>query len=360
MEKVQSTSLAGRLVSEVRMTQIKYFVGIDIASSTFTAAVGAMPWKVVLKPQEFKNEADGFQVFMDWLTQHQLIAKHTIVCMEATGVYGECLAYFLQVKGYRVCVEPPLKVKRAFKPNGPKSDAVDSLQIAEYAGRYFDQLTLWQPRSEILEQIKVLLATREQFVVQRTTHKNALQAIQRKVVKTPFAEQVHLQMIEQLKQQIRAIEQEIRRLIDSDSTFKPMLLLLMSIPGVGFLLAAHLIVLSQISLTPRQIASYLGLAPNEYSSGSSVYKHATSRHFGPQAIRKLLYLAACSVRTHRHEFKTYFQRKTAEGKSARLVLNNIENKLLKIICAVLRSNTPYDPNYCAVQPHLFTAPLTGS
>jgi transposase len=327
------------------MTQIKYFVGVDISSNTFTSAVGSLPWKVVLKPQVFENNEDGFQVFVDWLTQHQLLANHTIICMEATGVYGECLAYFLHGKGYSVCVEPPLKVKRAFKPNGPKTDAVDSLQIAEYAGRYLDQLTSWQPKSEILEQIQVLLATREQFVVQRTTHKNALQAIQRKVVRSPFAEQAHVQMIEQLKKQIHAIEQEIQRLIDSDSTFKSMLLLLLSIPGVGFLLAAHLILLSRVSLDPRQIASYLGVAPNEYSSGSSVYKHATSRHFGPQTIRKLLYLAACSVRTHHHAFRIYFQRKTAEGKSARLVLNNIENKLLKIVCAVLRSNTPYNSSY---------------
>lgn len=335
------------------MAQIQYFVGVDIASQTFTAAAGAMPWRVILKPQAFSNEEAGFQAFVDWLTQHQLLAGQTVICMEATGVYGEPLAYFLYVKGYPVCVAPPLKVKRAFKPNGPKTDAVDSLQIAEYAGRYADQLTGWQPRSEILEQIRVLLATREQFVVQRTTHKNALQTIQRKVVKTPFAEAAQAQMIAQLQQQIRALEQEIRRLIDSDPTYKSMLLLLISIPGVGFLLAAHLILLSQVSLNPRQIASYLGIAPNDYQSGSSVYRHATSRHFGPSTVRKLLYLAACSVRTHRHEFKSYFQRKTAEGKSARLVLNNIENKLLKIICAVLRSGTPYSPNYVSV-------PLTGS
>lgn len=330
------------------MTQIQYFVGVDISSRTFTAAAGRMPWNIVLQPQEFENAEDGFQVLVDWLTQHQLLAEKTIICMEATGVYGEGLAYFLHIKGYRVCVEPPLKVKRAFKPYGPKSDAVDSLHIAEYAGRYLDQLTFWQPKSEILEQIKVLLATREQLVVQRTTHKNALHALQRKVVKTPFAEQAHGQMIEQLKKQIRALEQEIRRLLESDPTFKSMLLLLLSIPGVGFLLAAHLLLLAQVSLNPRQLASYLGVAPNEYSSGSSVYKHASSRHFGPPTIRKLLYLAACSVRTHRSEFQTYFQRKTAEGKSARLVLNNIENKLLKIICAVLRSNTPYHSNYASV------------
>jgi transposase len=345
---------------EAQMTQIQYFVGIDIAASTFTAAVGIMPWEAVLKPQEFENSEDGFQELLDWLSIHQLPAEQSIVCMEATGVYGESLAYFLHAKGYLVCVEPPLKVKRAFKPNGPKSDAVDSLQVAEYAARYFDQLSIWQPRSAVLEQVKVLLMTREQFVVQRTAHKNALQTIQRKAVKTPFAEQAHLQMIEQLKKHIRAIDQEIRRLIDSDPTFGQKLLLLMSIPGVGLLLGAHLLLITQSSLDHRQIASYLGVAPNEHSSGSSVYKRATSRHFGPAATRKLLYLAACSVRTHRREFQAYFLRKTDEGKSPRLVLNNLSNKLLKIACAVLRSNSPYTPNYHSVQPLLLKKALTGS
>jgi transposase len=342
------------------MTQIEYFIGIDIASSSFTASVGKMPWNAVLKPQEFENSEDGFQELLDWLNANRIGAKQSIVCMEATGVYGESLAYFLHAKEYLVSVEPPLKVKRAFKPNGPKSDAVDSLQVAEYAARYSDQLTIWQPKSDVLEQVKVLLTTREQFVVQRTAHKNALQAIQRKVVKTPLAEEAHQQMIEQLKKHIRAIDREIRRLIDNDPTWGQKLLLLMSIPGVGLLLAAHLLLLTQYSLDYRQIASYLGVAPHEHSSGSSVYKPASSRHFGPAATRKLLYLAACSIRTHRKEFQTYFLRKTDEGKSPRLVLNNISNKLLKIACAVLHSNSPYIPNYRSVQPLLLKKALTGS
>jgi transposase len=342
------------------MTQKQYFVGVDIASSTFTAAVGAMPWKVVVKSQEFENSEDGFQEFLDWLSTHQLPTKQTIVCMEATGVYGESLAYFLHHKGYPVCVEPPLKVKRAFKPHGPKSDAVDSLQIAEYAARYFDQLTFWKPREAILEQVKVLLTTREQFVTQRTAHKNALQTIQRKPVKTLFAEQAYVQIIEHFKKQIRAIDQEIRRLIDNDPTLGQKLLLLMSIPGVGLLLGAHLLLITQHSLDHRRIAAYLGVAPHEHSSGSSVYKHATTRHFGPPATRKLLYLAACSVRTHRKEFQIYFLRKTNEGKSPRLVLNNLANKLIKIACAILRSNSPYIPNYRPVQPLALRKALTGS
>jgi transposase len=338
----------------MEVTMIKYFVGMDIASNTFMAAVGTQPWKLVVKPQEFENSEDGFEALLSWLHEHHLEAPQTVACMESTGVYGESLAYFLCAKGYRVAVEPPLKVKRAFRPGGPKTDAVDSCQIAEYACRFEDQLSFWQPRTELLEQIKVLLATREQFAGQKTAHQNALQAIKRKVVRTPLAEQVHAQSITQLQKHIHDIDQELRRLINTDPTLKQMLLLLLTVPGVGLLLAAHMILLTQASLDPKELAAYLGIAPNEFSSGTSVFKRTSSRHYGPSAVRKLLYLASCSVRTHREQFRSYFLRKTAEGKSKRLVLNNIANKLLKIICAVLRSNSPFIQNYSSIQPLALT------
>jgi transposase len=342
------------------MTTIKYSVGVDIASSTFTVSVSEIPWKVILKPETFENAEDGYQTLLEWLAEHHLSVSETVVCMEATGVYSEGLAYFLYAKGYCVAVQSPLEVKRTFKPYGPKSDAVDSLQIAEYACRHMDKLSFWKPRNEILEQVKALLAVREQFVSQSTAHKNALKAIQRKVVRTPFAEQAYMQLIEQVKKQIKAIDLEIRRLIESDPTFKEMLLLLLSVPGVGLLLAAHFILLAQFSLEYKVLASFLGISPNEHSSGTSVFKHATSRHFGPPAIRKLLYLAACSVCTHRPQFGRYLARKAKEGKPPRLVLNNVENKLIRIMCAVLQSKTTFIDNYHSVQPFVFQKTLTGS
>lgn len=332
----------------------KYFVGIDIASNSFVVAVGTPPWHLVGKPHEFENSEEGFQVLLSWLEEHRWQSGETVACMEATGVYGESLAYFLYAKGYRVAVEPPLKVKRAFQPGGPKTDAADSAQIAEYACRFEDELHFWRPPTELVEQIQVLLATREQFSNQKTAHHNAWRALRRKVVRTPLAEQLHQQSIAQLQKHIHDIDAELRRLIDSDPAFKHMLLLLLSVPGVGLLLASHLILLTQASLEPKELASYLGIAPNEFSSGTSVFQKACSRGYGPPAVRKLLYLASCSVRTHREQFRSYFLRKTAEGKSKRLVLNNLANKLLKISCAVLRSNTPYIPNYRSVQPLALT------
>jgi len=342
------------------MSEIQYCVGVDIASNTFTAAVGQIPWKLVIKPETFENTEDGYCLLLEWLEKHHLPASETIVCMEATGVYCEGLAYFLYAKGYRVAVEPPLEVKKEFKPYGRKNDAVDSEQISEYACRHVDKLSFWTPRSEILEQVKALLAVREQFVTQKVAHHNALVALRRKVVRTPFGEQAYGQLIEQLKHQIKAIDEEIRRLIESDPSLKQMLLLLLSVPGVGLLLAAHFLILAQYSLDYKVLASFLGIAPNEHSSGTSVYKHATSRHFGPPIVRKLLYLAACSVCAHRPQFRAYLLRKTKEGKAPRLVLNNVENKLVRLMCAVLNSGTAFISDYHPVQPLALQMPLTRS
>jgi len=331
------------------MNQFSYFVGVDIASASFMVCAGTTPWKLEVKPMKFDNHEDGYASFLLWLKEHNLTPEKTVVCMEATGVYGEGLAYFLYASGYAVAVEPPLNIQHKFPVNASKTDWLDCQYIAEYACRYVDKLTLWQPRNEILEQVKVLLTTRQQFSVQLASHKNALHAINRKKVSPKLAKQVHQDIIKQIVKFIADIDAEIRRLIESDPTFKNTLL---SIPGIGLQLAAHLLIIMQDSLDPRELAAFAGICPYQHQSGTSVYATPTSRHYGPPALRKLLYLAACSVRTHRKEFKLYFLRKTAEGKPGKLVLNNIQNKLLKIACAVVRSQKPFTPNYVSVNPLL--------
>lgn len=367
MERVTSTEFGCHYPDpgEERMNKPEYYVGIDVASAQFTAAAGRMEhkWKIVLPPVEFANDYDSFGQFLHWMQTHQLQPDNAIVCMEATGVYNEVFAHFLVVNQYTVAIEAPLKVKRAFAPVGHKTDPVDSCQIAEYAYRYYDELSPWQPRSEVLEQIQTLLTTREQFSSQCAAHQNAVKALKRKKVRTALAEKAHQDAIRELRQHIQTLEKEIERLIDQDPDFRKMVELLQSVPGVGLLLAAHLLVLMQSAsepTDPKQLAAFIGICPYEHKSGSSINYKPTSRHYGPPALRKLIFLAALSVRTHRQQFKLYFLRKIAEGKPKKLVINNIANKLLKIICAVVRSGTPFIPNYHSVNPGLLKKALTVS
>ena len=350
------------------MIRPEYYVGIDVASKDFYASAGQIvkqEWQLTHKPRQFDNDYDSLPKFINWLQQNQVKPGHTIICMEATGVYNEVLAHFLVTNGYAVAIQPPLEVKRAFKPVGHKTDPVDSKQITEYACRFFDELRLWMPREQILEQIKTLLATREQFCMQKTAHINALKALQRKVVRTQLAEKLHEDTIARLKVDIAAIEREIERLIDQDPTYRQWVGLMMSIPGVGLLLASHLLVACQASpqpFNPKALSAFIGICPYQNQSGTSVRGATTSRHYGPPGLRRLLYLAALSVRTHHPYFRHYFFRKVQEGKSKKLVINNIANKLLRIVCAVLRTQTPFIMGYRSVHPHLLDLkqPLTMS
>jgi transposase len=335
------------------MFQPQYVIGLDIGAEQFVAAIGSCPWQLRVKGTSFANTPEGIQAFMQWLPQHDCTPAQSVLCMEATGVYGEVLAATLVAQAYRVAIEPPLKVKRAFAPNGPKTDAVDSQQIAEYACRFLDELTLWQPPSALVEQLTVLLGTREQLVQHSTAQQNALKALQRKRVRTPFAEQVHTRLLAELKGQIKAIEQEIRRLLEQQPPFAHLLALLLSVPGVGLLLAAHLLVMSELAqrpLCPSQLAAHLGICPHERQSGSSVHHRPTSRHYGPSMARKLFHLAARSVSTHDERFRDYYQRKLAEGKPKALVLNNVANKLVRVVCAVLNTRSPYQATYATSDP----------
>ena len=337
------------------MHAVQHFVGIDIAAENFTAAIFIAPEQPPQSPPAFLNNATGFEAFHDWLRQAGVTPSSSVLCLEATGVYGEALCYWFAAKGYAVAVEPPNKVKRAFPRKGHKTDAVDSRQIAEYAYRYVDELRLWKPRQEIIEQISVLLATREQFVAQKTANRNALKALQRKVVQTPVANTAYQTQIRHLQEQIDALEKEIQQLINHDGHFQHMVHLLDSVPGVGLLLAANLLTVTNgftnaFTVNARQLASHAGICPYQVQSGSSVYKRPRSPHHGPSRLRKLLHLAARSLRTHHAAFKRYFVQKLLEGKARKLIINNIANRLLKIICAIMKTQKPYRANFISVNP----------
>ena len=108
-------------------------------------------------------------------------------------------------------------------------------------------------------------------------------------------------------------------------------------------------------VSARQLAAYIGICPYEHTSGTSVKKPSTSRGYGPPVLRKLMYLGAMNLKRCSARHRAYYERKVAEGKSGRLVLNNLSNKLLRVICAVVRERRPYRENYRSVHPNRLQA-----
>ncbi|MBC8375756.1 MAG: IS110 family transposase [FCB group bacterium] len=337
------------------MKRYEFSCGIDISAEDFTLTVSKTPGVALLGPSVFGNNLEGFESLDTWFKEQNLPPKELLICMEATGVYGEALCYYLHNLGYSVAVEAPLKVKRAFHPDGHKTDAVDSLQIAEYAIRFSDELKQWKPREEVVEQIKSLLSTREQLVKQRSASKNVLKGLERKVISSKIAMRSLHKVIKNLDTEISNLEKEIEKLIKSQPPLQQTISNLKSTPGTAMLLAAHLLSITNgftQTMTARQMASYLKICSFKHESGSSVYKSPRSKKYGPSAMRKLLHLAARSVVTHDQNFRKYYLRKLEEGKPKKVILNNVANKLLKVLCAIIRDQAPYIDNYKSINPTL--------
>lgn len=333
------------------------FVGIDPAAESFAASYFLKPGHFKTAPGPFANSEAGLEDLHTWLRSEGVELRHVHFCIENTGVYSEVLTYQLHQGGQKLSLLDPRTVWKAFGDGQPKNDPLDSRRIAEYGFRYADRLRLWEPQEVIVEQISVILSTREQLVRQKTATQNARSALRRKAIQTPAANDALEATRAHLKAQIDALTEELKRLIQSQPTLMQGAAILMSAPGVSWLLSAHLLVITRgFSETPsyRTLAQYFGISPNAHTSGTSVRKRDQSRRYGPAAVRKLLHLAARSLRTHNPGYQKYFLEKTAAGKPKTLVLNNIANKLLRQLCAMLRTGKPYNPTHQSIDPRHLT------
>lgn len=337
------------------MKQPKYSTGIDIASLDFVVSIAAKPGIALHGPKKFDNNPEGFKKLDVWFKQNKLTQKNMLICMEATGVYGEDLCYFLHGKKYSLVVEQALKVKRAFKLNNHKTDAVDSLQIAKYGIRFYDELILWEPREEIVEKMNALITTRELLVGHKAAAMKSLTALRRKTVGSAAAIRILKSYIDTTATKIANLGKEMDKLILNQPKMRQTVDNLKTMPGVNNLLAYNMLVVTngfKSQKHHKQLCSYLKIVPLMHESGSSIYKRPSVPKFGPPIMRKLLYLASLSAVTHKPVFRKYYLRKQAEGKVKRLIINNVENKLVKIMCALIRDQKPYIENYQSVHPNL--------
>lgn len=323
-----------------------HYVGIDISKDTFTVTLLTNPESLLFFGETFDNSASGFNRFLKRVDAFE-IATDTPFVMEATGVYGEHLATFLYRRDRAVYVEPPVKISRAFRDD-EKTDPIDSRMIAEYGFRYRDQLHAWKPKDRIVEEIRVLMVNRELFVKQRTASKNVLRAMRHKTEQG--LRNFHQEQIEFLTSRIEAIEVAIQDTFKQNAVTQQHVSNLDTIPGVGIIFIANFFDVTDgfTCINYRSLAKYLGIIPRLHQSGTSVKKKPRSKKTGPARMRKQLFLSSMTSIKTEGPLKDYFYRRQAAGKNGKIVLRIIANKLLKIACAVVLSNQPYDPEYKSI------------
>lgn len=280
------------------------------------------------------------------------IPKDSLVCAEHTGVYGDLLVQLANCLGIKIALIPGYTLKKSMGDRKGKSDKVDAERIHEYATRFTDQLQLTKQKNVDMMELKELYNLRAQLVKQRrmlsTNKTNKQGAISSSIISQKILDK----SIEELKQNINQIEKEMLVLIANNESLNKTYQLITSVTGIGPIIAISLIMISENFTkldTARKAAAFVGVCPYLNESGNKKTK-ARVHHRSDKKIKSLLYLAAKCICKHNKEFKLYKERKMNEGKHYFLVMNNVSNKILRNVYAVLKSDQPYNPMHIALDP----------
>lgn len=316
------------------MNKNTLFFGIDISKDVFDV------YNDELGHHRYLNTTKGISDFVKTLPK----GSHCV--MEATGSYHYRLSMNLYDKSIVVSVVNPLVIKRyiQMKLKRVKTDKSDALMIYNYACS--QELELWSPNEAYIERGRELLSLIQLYLKQSTALKNKLHALEngghhRGKHITSIKRQIRA-----LKKECQLLEQETECLIKD---YEPSLFSrLKTIPGIGKKTAILLMVKTgnfRGFSSYKQVSSFLGLAPNERSSGSSIRGKSRISKTGDGLLRNHLFMCSFTACEHNPQCKALFDRIVAKGKSKKLALIAVCNKLIKQAFAIAKSGLDYDPNY---------------
>jgi transposase len=329
------------------MRYIRTFVGVDISKSTLDFAIIKRDNVKAIKTIKIENAITDLKKLKTELkAEHIELNKQTLVTMEDTGPYKNILLKFLKTQSCEVCVESPLRIKKSLGLVRGKSDCIDSKNIARYALVHEKELVRYNAQRPPLMMLKKLLTLRQRFLKIKLMAKAPLKEIEgfdtRKNIS--FINKLSKPIVSNSNLAVKEVTTEINALCRDDEALRHKIKLITSVPGVGILTAQYLLYYTNEFTrcsNHLQLASYMGIAPFEHSSGTSVRGTTRVSHIANKKMKALLHLAALHTIKKTGPFKKYYDRKTKEGKKPMVVLNNIRNKLVKRIWLVIQQDRPY-------------------
>lgn len=324
----------------------KYFVGIDISKLTLDVAL--LSNGTVIDLFQIANSEKGVKDMLQLIQKdNKCSRRNTLFCAEQMGIYGKFLEMGLTKSRYRLCLEPPLQIKFSMGIQRGKSDALDAQRIATYAWQNHLQLKIWQPPRPVLEQLRALTTLRKRLVKAKVliTNYGKLESYylekEHCIANAAFYQATKCS----IESDIENIERTIDNVIRGDEKLLNLVTIITSIPFIGKVIAIQLILFTNefndIS-NPRKFASYCGIAPFSYSSGTSLKSRAKVSNIANKEMKSLIHIAALGYTRNNSTFLArYYLRKVEEGKNKMSILNAIRNKLIHRVYACIRENKIY-------------------
>ena len=254
------------------------------------------------------------------------------VVYEATGAYHSGLERALGAHLPLVKVNP-LQARRLAQAQGlrAKTDAVDAKMLADMGNAF--ALEPDEPAAEIQHDLRELRSFRSGLIKDRTgimsRMKTQTLSITRRQSKARLA---------QVDKQIAEINAEIERLINSSDTLAHSMKILRSIPGVGAICAATILIeMPEIgSMDRKQVASLTGLAPMTRQSGQ--WRRKSFIQGGRKIVRDALYMPALVAMRHNPDFKAKYQALIKAGKPPKVAITALMRKLIELANALIKAD----------------------
>lgn len=322
------------------MAQIdRIIVGIDVSKKKLDLALLRND---KFKHKVFPNTPYGHQAVLSWLHKHHVAIAH--VCLESTNIYGEAIAEVLHDAGYTVSIVNPARIKGFAQSElaRTKTDKSDAGIIARFCLAMTP--ASWVPDPLEIRELKALVRRLDALIEMRQQEGNRLE-----VAPLTIADEVAAH-IAYLDKEIKNTKKRIRDHIDNDPDLKQKKTLLESIPGIGE--ATIGVVLSEFSriehfTNAKALAAYIGVAPKERQSGSSIKGRTMMSKTGRSQLRKAFFMPALVALRYNPILIAMKQRLTDAGKSKMAIVGAAMRKLVHLIYGVLKSGVPFDPNYAS-------------
>lgn len=330
---------------------IKQNIGIDISKKDFAVCFSQLREDGAVRivgTRKFKNTLNGITQFMEWVEKKRIIELEVHFTMEATGIYYENLAYFLDDNNQYVSVILPNKTKAFMQSYNikTKNDDVDAKLLARMGLER--TLKRWQPLSSNMRTLKKLCRERVMLLNEKTAVCNRLHAEKN-------SHQPHNDIIDRyedrikfIKQQIKVIEKQIKSIIQSDEILAPKVDLICKIKGIGIITTATIVAETDgftLIKNRSQLISYAGYDVVENQSGSSINGKTKISKKGNKYIRRALHFPALGAVRREPVFTALYERVFDRTKIKMKGYVAVQRKLLVLIYAIFKNDLEFDPEF---------------
>jgi transposase len=314
-------------------------LGIDVSKKTFNVVLLRNEKK---KHKQFANHQPGFAELSDWLGK-QGVAQ-VWACLEATGSYTEALACYLHQAGHKVSLVSPARIKAYGQSQlrRTKNDRADADLIARFC--HDTRPRFWTPPPTEQRELQALVRHLDDLIETR-------QQLQNRFTDGPQISAVLdslRQLIARLDEQIKEIEQQIKRHLDNHPDLKQAHDLLVSIKSVGTRTAT--VLLGEIERLRQyrqseEVVAYAGLNPKQRQSGTSIKGKTCLSKTGNARVRKALYLPAVNAIQYNPIVKRLAERLEKRGLCRMAIIGAAMRKLLQLAFGVLKTGKPFYENH---------------